>query len=120
MKRRCSWADRDSLYSSYHDKEWGRPEHNDRKLFELLILEGAQAGLSWLTVLKKRKNYQKAFDNFDFNKIAKYDGKRIRKLLSNAGIIRNRLKIAATIQNAKSCIAVRKEFGSLLLTKYDQ
>ena len=111
-KRRCEWANADSLYSSYHDKEWGIPEHNDRKLFELLILEGAQAGLSWSTILKKRKNYRKAFDNFDFNKIAKYNSKKVKKLLSDAGIIRNRLKINAAIKNAKAFLVIRKEFGS--------
>lgn len=109
--RRCEWAT-DPLNITYHDEEWGVPVHDDRKLFELLILEGAQAGLSWTTILKKRENYRKAFDNFDAAKIARYDSKKIAMLLSNEGIVRNKLKIAATIQNAKSFITVEKEFGS--------
>lgn len=109
-KKRCAWAT-DPLNIIYHDQEWGVPVHDDRKLFELLILEGAQAGLSWTTILKKRENYRKAFDNFDAAKIARYDSKKIAKLLSNEGIVRNKLKIAATIQNAKSFITVEKEFG---------
>ncbi len=112
MKKRCEWAGSDPLYVEYHDKEWGVPEHDDRKLFELLILEGAQAGLSWLTVLKKRNNYKKAFDNFDAQKIARYDRKKIKELLNNEGIIRNRLKVEATVQNAKAFLEVQKEFGS--------
>ncbi len=110
--KRCEWAGSDKLYLKYHDKEWGVPVHNDRKLFEMLILEGAQAGLSWLTVLKKRNNYRKAFDNFDAKKIAKYDSKKVRQLLKNEGIIRNRLKIKSTINNAKRFLEVKKEFGS--------
>lgn len=110
--KRCEWADNNNLMKYYHDKEWGVPVHDDRKLFEFLILEGVQAGLTWLTVLQKRENYRKAFDNFDANKIAKYDKKKIDDLLSNKGIIRNRLKVAATIQNAKSFLEVQKEFGS--------
>src|SRR3990167_5236111 len=97
---RCGWA-KDALMIEYHDKEWGIPVHNDRKLFEMLILEGAQAGLSWTTILKKRENYKKAFDNFNFKQIASYDSKKIKSLLSDSGIIRNKLKIAAAIQNAK-------------------
>ena len=114
MKIKCEWANAntDSLLIDYHDKEWGVPEHNDRKLFELLILEGAQAGLSWRTILRKRDNYRKAFDNFDARKIAKYDERKMKELLSNEGIIRNRRKIEATIQNAKAFLAVQKEFGS--------
>jgi DNA-3-methyladenine glycosylase I len=112
MNKRCEWAGSDPLYVEYHDREWGVPEHNDRKLFELLILEGAQAGLSWLTVLKKRTNYRKAFDNFDAKKIARYDSRKIKELLNNEGIIRNRLKVEAAIKNAKAFLAVQKEFGS--------
>jgi DNA-3-methyladenine glycosylase I len=96
----------------YHDKEWGVPVHNDRKLFEFLILEGFQAGLSWRTILHKRENFQEAFDNFDFNKIAKYNRKKINSLLKNEGIIRNKLKIEAAITNAKAFLQVRKEFGT--------
>lgn len=98
---------------AYHDSEWGVPEHDDRKLFELLILEGAQAGLSWSTILAKRENYREAFDDFDVERIAPYTPEKIATLLTNAGIVRNRLKIAATVQNAKACLAVRKELGSL-------
>ncbi len=96
----------------YHDREWGRPVRDDRKLFELLILEGAQAGLSWETILNKRENYRAAFDGFDARKIARYDSRRVRKLLANPGIVRNRLKIAATVSNAKAFLAIQKEFGS--------
>ncbi len=97
IKKRCGWCTADPVYIEYHDKEWGRPVHDDRLLFEFLILEGAQAGLSWLTVLKKRDNYRKAFDHFDAAKIARYDDKKIRQLLNNEGIIRNRLKIASAV-----------------------
>ena len=109
---RCVWVGDSSLMKHYHDKEWGVPVHNNRKLFEFLILEGAQAGLSWSTILKRRKNYRKAFDNFDPKKIAKYSKKDIRRLLSDSGIIRNRLKIAATINNAKRFLEIQKEYGS--------
>ena len=109
--RRCGWAKTD-LSISYHDREWGVPVHDDRTLFEFLILEGAQAGLSWETILRKRENYRRAFDNFDAAKVARYDEKRIRKLLNDEGIIRNRLKINAAIQNAKAFLAIQKEFGS--------
>jgi DNA-3-methyladenine glycosylase I len=109
---RCPWPT-DELYLGYHDTEWGVPAHDDRLLFELLILEGAQAGLSWHTVLKKRENYRAAFANFDAEKIARYGPKEIDALLNNAGIIRNRLKIHATIQNARAVLALRNEFGSL-------
>jgi DNA-3-methyladenine glycosylase I len=109
--KRCSWANGD-LYIAYHDNEWGVPVHDDRHLFEMLILEGAQAGLSWITILKKRDNYRKAFDNFNAAKIARYDARRIKKLLSNPDIVRNRLKVNATIQNAKAFLAVQKQFGS--------
>ncbi len=112
MIKRCQWCGDDQLYVEYHDKEWGVPVHNDKKLFEMLILEGAQAGLSWITILRKRKNYRKALDNFDPVKIAKYDSKKVKELLKNEGIIRNRLKIAATITNAKAFLKVKKEFGS--------
>ena len=96
----------------YHDREWGVPVHDDRTLFEFLILEGAQAGLSWETILKKRENYREAFDSFDVKKIAKYDRRKFRELMANTGIIRNRLKIASTISNAKVFLALQKEFGS--------
>jgi len=109
--RRCPWPTK-SPDIEYHDKEWGRPLHDDSKLFELLILEGAQAGLSWTTILAKRENYRKAFDGFDAKKVANYDARKTAALLADAGIVRNRLKIAATVQNAKSFLAVRKEFGS--------
>jgi DNA-3-methyladenine glycosylase I len=112
MKKRCEWVGDDPLYLSYHDHEWGVPVHDERKQFEFLILEGAQAGLSWLTVLKKSENYRKAFDNFDPIKVAGYDEKQVKELLSNEGIIRNRLKIEAAIKNAGAFIAVQKEFGS--------
>ncbi len=111
-KIRCPWPSDDSLMIKYHDKEWGVPLHNDRKLFEFLILEGFQAGLSWRTVLHKRENFRKAFDNFDFNKVAKYDKRKINSLLKDAGIIRNKLKIEGAITNAKAFIQVRKEFGT--------
>jgi DNA-3-methyladenine glycosylase I len=110
--KRCAWVTNDPLYQEYHDREWGVPVHDDRTLFEFLILEGAQAGLSWLTVLKKRENYRIAFDQFDANQISRYDDAKIATLMSNAGIIRNRLKIAATITNARSFLAIQQEFGS--------
>lgn len=102
----------DTIYIEYHDKEWGVPIHDDQKLFELLILEGVQAGLSWITVLKKRENYRKAFDNFDAKKIIKYDEKKVESLMQNEGIIRNRLKIQSTIGNAKAYLQVQKDHGS--------
>ena len=108
---RCVWANGD-LYIAYHDQEWGVPVHDDRKLFEMLILEGAQAGLSWITILKKRENYRDAFDQFDPGKIAKYSPAKIEKLMTNSGIVRNRLKILATVRNAKAFLQVQKEFGS--------
>jgi len=110
--KRCSWANNDALYIAYHDHEWGVPVHDDRHLFEMLILEGAQAGLSWITILKKRQNYRRAFDNFDVKKVARYDARKIQKLLADPGIVRNRLKIEATIRNAKAFLALQKEFGS--------
>lgn len=112
MTRRCEWCGDDPLYVAYHDEEWGVPVHDDRRLFEMLILEGAQAGLSWSTILKKRENYRKAFNRFDARKIAKYDKTKIAKLLADPGIVRNRLKIAATVQNARAFLEVQKEFGS--------
>jgi DNA-3-methyladenine glycosylase I len=110
--RRCSWCTNDQLYIDYHDNEWGKSLHDDRKLFEMLILEGAQAGLSWMTILRKRENYRKAFDHFDPKKIARYDRRKVRTLLKNEGIVRNRLKIESAIANAKAFLAVQKEFGS--------
>lgn len=103
---------KDDLYKDYHDNEWGTPLHDDQKLFELLCLEGAQAGLSWYTVLSKRENYRKAFDNFDAVKMSKYNAAKIEKLLLNEGIIRNRLKVNAFVGNAKAYLAIQKEFGS--------
>jgi DNA-3-methyladenine glycosylase I len=112
MKRRCEWAGTDPLYTAYHDEEWGVPVHDDRQLFEMLVLEGAQAGLSWLTVLRKRENYRKAFHGFDYDKIAAYSEHDIDRLLGNAGIIRNRLKIASVIRNARGVLNIREEFGT--------
>ena len=110
--KRCPWCLGSEAYRAYHDREWGLPLHDERALFELLILEGAQAGLSWSTILNKRDNYRKAFDDFDVCKIARYSEHRVARLLADAGIVRNRLKIAAAIQNAKAFLAVQKEFGS--------
>ncbi|RFM36447.1 DNA-3-methyladenine glycosylase I [Chitinophaga silvisoli] len=109
---RCSWSNKDQLYKDYHDNEWGVPQHDDTRLFEMINLEGAQAGLSWYTVLTKRENYRKAFDNWDAKKIAKYTDKKIESLMADAGIIRNRLKINGTVLNAKAFLEVQKEFGS--------
>ena len=110
---RCRWADNGTpLYVAYHDDEWGVPQHDDRVLFEFLILEGAQAGLSWSTILNKRENYRKAFSRFDVRKVAKYDKARIAALLQDPGIVRNRLKLEATVINARACLDVQKEFGS--------
>ena len=109
--RRCVWPKND-LAIRYHDEEWGVPLHDDRKLFEFLILEGAQAGLSWDTILRKRENYRKAFDGFDVKKVAQYSDKKVERLLQDEGIIRNRLKIASAISNAKLFLKVQKEFGS--------
>jgi len=111
---RCRWAtDVEPVYTSYHDEEWGVPLFDERKLFEMLILEGAQAGLSWLTILRKRENYRKAFDGFDAEKIARYGDRRIATLLNNPGIVRNRLKVNAAVANAKACLEVRESHGSL-------
>ena len=109
--RRCAWA-KGELYIAYHDREWGVPVHDDRRLFEFLILEGAQAGLSWITILKKRGNYRRAFDNFKAHKVARYDARKVRKLLADPGIVRTRLKIESAVQNARAFLAVQKEFGS--------
>jgi DNA-3-methyladenine glycosylase I len=111
-KIRCPWSGTDPVYIAYHDKEWGVPLYDDRKLFELLILEGAQAGLSWLTILRKRENYRKAFNHFDAKKIARYDKRKVRELMANRGIVRNRLKIEATIGNARAFLSLQKEFGT--------
>ena len=111
-KSRCTWAKNNALMIEYHDKEWGVPVHDDEKLFEFLILEGAQAGLSWQTILNKRENYRQAFNDFDPSKISRYNHHDTKRLLNNPGIVRNRLKIAATIQNAKKFLDVQKEFGS--------
>ena len=110
--KRCPWPGNNPIMIKYHDQEWGVPEKNDRKLFEFLILEGAQAGLSWNTVLNKRENYRKAFDQFDPDKIALYKGKKIKSLLADAGIIRNKLKIKSSVNNAQRFLEVRQEFGS--------
>ena len=111
MPKRCTWAKTD-LAIAYHDREWGVPAHDDRVLFEFLILEGAQAGLSWETILRKRDNYRAAFDNFEPAKVATYNQRKVEQLLKNEGIIRNRLKVAAAIQNAKAFLSVQQEFGS--------
>jgi DNA-3-methyladenine glycosylase I len=111
MKIRCAWA-KDDLNIEYHDSEWGIPQHNDRKLFEFLILEGAQAGLTWSTILKRREGYRKAFSDFDPLKVSKYTSKHVEKLLNNQEIIRNRLKINSAINNAKHFLTIQKEFGS--------
>lgn len=112
MISRCQWAGSDPVSIRYHDREWGVPLHNDKKLFEFLVLEGAQAGLSWITVLKKRAAYRAAFDKFDFNRVAEYGENKVRQLLNNAGIIRNELKIRSAIRNAAAFIRVREEFGT--------
>lgn len=113
MNKRCAWCGDDPLYVTYHDEEWGRPCHDERMLFELLVLEGAQAGLSWITVLRKRENYRKAFDNFDVEKIARYTDQDVERLMNDPGIVRNRLKINATIVNARAYLKLRDEFGGL-------
>lgn len=109
---RCAWAGEDELYQRYHDEEWGVPVHDDRKLFEMLILEGAQAGLSWITILRKRENYRKAFDGFDIDKVISYDEEKLEELRQDAGIIRNRLKIQSAVTNAKAFKAIQEEYGS--------
>jgi len=111
-KARCAWAGSDALYQTYHDQEWGVPLHDDRRLFEFLILEGAQAGLSWITILRKRENYRAAFDNFDAERIARYDANKIESLLHDAGIVRNRLKLEAAVINAQKFLEVQEASGS--------
>ena len=111
--KRCAWTNNDDLLIAYHDREWGVPVHDESRLFEFLILEGAQAGLSWLTILKKRENYRRAYDGFDVDKVAAYKARKVKQLLNDPGIVRNRLKIDASIANAKAVITIRKEFGSL-------
>ena len=112
INQRCEWAGSDPLYVRYHDREWGVPVYSDRKLFEFLVLEGAQAGLSWITVLRKRPAYRQAFERFDFHRVATYDERRIVELLGDPGIIRNRLKIRSAINNAQAFLEVRREFGT--------
>jgi DNA-3-methyladenine glycosylase I len=109
---RCAWAGDDPLYAAYHDREWGVPVHDDRLLFEFLILEGAQAGLSWITILRKREHYRRVFDDFDAQRIADYDADKVASLLADPGIVRNRLKVAAAIANARAFLDVCREFGS--------
>ena len=109
---RCSWCEKDDLYRKYHDEEWGKPVYDDATIFEFLVLESFQAGLSWYTILKKRENFKTAFDNFDYKKIAKYSEEKTAELMNDAGIIRNRLKILATINNAQRFQEVQKEFGT--------
>jgi len=110
--KRCAWAGSDPLYVTYHDEEWGVPAHDDRHLFEMLILEGAQAGLSWITILRKREAYRKAFAGFDPAKVAKFDARKIERLMQDEGIVRNRLKIEGAVRNARAFLDVRREFGS--------
>jgi DNA-3-methyladenine glycosylase I len=112
MNNRCEWAQKSEIYSKYHDEEWGNPLHDDQKLFEFLILEGMQAGLSWITILKKRDAFRKAFEDFDVNKVASFDRQKVEELMSDPGIIRNRLKIEASINNAQHFLEVVEEFGS--------
>jgi DNA-3-methyladenine glycosylase I len=111
-KTRCGWCGVDPLYVRYHDREWGVPVNNDRRLFEFLVLEGAQAGLSWITILRKRDAYRRAFDRFDPKLVARYDARRVRALLGDSGIVRNRMKIESAIKNARAFLAVQEEFGS--------
>jgi len=120
QKERCAWANGSELYQNYHDKEWGVPVHNDRKLFEFIVLETAQAGLSWITILKKREGYRKAFKNFDAQKASTMTKRDVAKLLKDASIIRNRLKIESTIANAKAFLEVQKEFGSFAKYSWDR
>jgi len=110
--KRCAWAGSDPLYVRYHDEEWGVPVTDDRILFEFLVLEGAQAGLSWLTILRKRENYRRAFADFDPRKVARFDARKVERLLQDPGIVRNRAKVASAIRNARAFLAVQKEFGS--------
>lgn len=113
MIQRCQWCGSDPAYVAYHDEEWGVPVHDDRLLFEFLILEGAQAGLSWITILRKRENYRRAFHDFDVERIARYTERDVERLLGNAGIVRNRLKVASAIRNARAVLDIREEFASL-------
>ena len=114
MENRCAWCGSEPLYTAYHDEEWGVPVHDDRLLFEQLVLQGAQAGLSWLTILRKRENYRKVFNAFDYQKIAAYEQEEdINRLLNDSGIVRNRLKIASVVNNARRVLAVKEEFGTL-------
>ncbi|MCK5825030.1 MAG: DNA-3-methyladenine glycosylase I [Ichthyobacteriaceae bacterium] len=112
MLKRCNWAGEEKIYQDYHDKEWGKPVHDDYVLFEFLILETFQAGLSWITILKKRENFKIAFDNFDFNKVANYNDNKFNELINNSGIVRNKLKIKASVTNAQCFMEIIKEFGS--------
>ncbi len=112
MTKRCDWCGTEPIYVDYHDKEWGVPVHDDRLHFEMIILDGAQAGLSWITILKRRDGYRKAFDNFDVDKVSRYTDKKIEKLLLDPGIIRNRLKVNSAVKNAKAFLKIQKEFGS--------
>src|SRR5688572_17416110 len=109
---RCGWCGSDPLYVKYHDEEWGVPLHDDRRLFEFIVLEGAQAGLSWITILRKRAAYRKAFDRFDPRKVARYDARKISALLADEGIVRNRQKIESAVKNARAFLAIQQEFGS--------
>jgi DNA-3-methyladenine glycosylase I len=109
---RCAWCESTTLYRAYHDREWGVPVHSDRRWFEYLVLDGAQAGLSWRTILEKRAGYRRAFDGFDPRKVARYDARKVRALLADPGIVRNRQKVASAVANARAFLAVRKEFGS--------
>lgn len=112
MDKRCEWAGTDPLYIDYHDREWGVPVHDDRLLFEFLVLEGAQAGLSWITILRKRARYREVFDGFDPARVARYGRAKLDRLLADPGIVRNRLKVSAAVKNAKAFLAVQEEFGS--------
>ena len=112
-RKRCAWSGNDHLYIAYHDEEWGVPVHDDSKLFEMLVLDGAQAGLSWLTILRKREHYRRAFDNFDPHKVANYDADRVNQLRQDPGIVRNRLKIESAVKNAQAVLRVQEQFGSL-------
>ena len=112
MTNRCEWAQKSEIYSKYHDEEWGKPLHDDQKLFEFLILEGMQAGLSWLTILKKREAFRAAYENFDVRKVARFDKQKVEELMSDTGIIRNRMKIEASISNARCFLDIVDEFGS--------
>ncbi len=112
MSKRCEWCGDEPIYLDYHDKEWGVPVHDDRQHFEMIILDGAQAGLSWITILKRRETYREAFDNFDVEKVARYSDKKIELLLKDPGIIRNRLKVNSAVTNAKSFLKIQEEFGS--------